>query len=205
LVGGFHLPSAVCPPSVFGETPSDRVRQQPRALDGPGAQSFMTHNPHRGGRNWSVASAFRPTFVRLRSSPGGWRRREWSPSCRLSRPDARRSLAGHPQVGTNADKRRSARRRPCRRRRPHRQSAHSRPASRINLPVGSWAFGGRNPEFGPNRDWRVPAPLGSEVLISNKSPMRCPKSFGGLHLPTVAVPPSDRRRSTFRPSPLHLW
>jgi hypothetical protein len=65
LVGGFHLPSAVCPPSVFGATPSDRVWQEPRALDGPGAQSVMTHNPHRGGRNWSVGSAFRPTFVRL--------------------------------------------------------------------------------------------------------------------------------------------
>jgi hypothetical protein len=71
LVGGFHLPSAVCPPSVFGETPSGRVWQDLEALDGgPGAQSFMTHNPHRGGRNWSVASAFRPTFVRLRRSPG---------------------------------------------------------------------------------------------------------------------------------------
>ena len=33
--------------------------------------------------------------------------------------------------------------------------------------------------------------------MSNKSPMRGPKSFGGFHLPTVAVPPSDRRRSTF--------
>jgi hypothetical protein len=68
LVGRFHLPSAVCPPSVFGETPSDGVWQEPRALDGPGAQSFMTHNPHRGGRNWSVPSAFRPTFVRLPSA-----------------------------------------------------------------------------------------------------------------------------------------
>ena len=65
LVGRFHLPSAVCPPSVFGETPSGKVWQELEALDGPGAQSFMTHNPHRGARNWSVASAFRPTFVRL--------------------------------------------------------------------------------------------------------------------------------------------
>src|SRR5258708_39966428 len=65
LVGGFHLPSAVCPPSVFGETPSGSVWQEVEALDRPGAQSFMTHNPHRGGGNWSVASAFRPTFVRL--------------------------------------------------------------------------------------------------------------------------------------------
>ncbi len=65
LVGRFHLPSAVCPPSVFGETPSDRLLAGLEALDAPGAQSFMTHNPHRGGRNWSVASAFRPTFVRL--------------------------------------------------------------------------------------------------------------------------------------------
>jgi len=144
LVGGFHLPSAVCPPSVFGETPADRNWQEPRALDEPGAQSFMTHNPHRGGRNWSVASAFRPTFVRLRSSPGGWRRRERSPSCRLSRPDARRSLSGHPQVGTNADERRSARRRPRRRRRPRHQFGHNRPASRINFPVRSRAFEGRD-------------------------------------------------------------
>jgi hypothetical protein len=68
LVGVFHLPSAVCPPSVFGETSSDRVWQELEALDGPGGQSFMTHNPHRGGRNWSVASAFRPTFVHLPSA-----------------------------------------------------------------------------------------------------------------------------------------
>ncbi len=73
-VGRFHLPSAVCPPSVFGETPSGRVGQELEALDGPGAQGFMTHNPHRGDRNWSVGSAFRPTFVRLpcafRAAPG---------------------------------------------------------------------------------------------------------------------------------------
>jgi hypothetical protein len=138
LVGGFHLPSAVCPPSVFGETPSDGVWQEPRALDGPGAQSFMTDNPHRGGRNCSGPSAFGPTFVRLRSSQGGWRRRERSPSCRLSRPEARRSLAGHPQVGTNADERMVARRRPRSRRRPRHQSGHSRPASGINLPCVAW-------------------------------------------------------------------
>jgi len=70
LVGGFHLPSTVCPPSVFGETPLGRVCQELEALDGPGAQSFMTHNPHREARNWSVASAFRPTFVRLRGAFG---------------------------------------------------------------------------------------------------------------------------------------
>src|ERR1700682_5754464 len=49
LVGRLHLPSAVCPPSVFGETPSGGVWQEFEALDWPGAQSFMTHNPHRGG------------------------------------------------------------------------------------------------------------------------------------------------------------
>jgi len=65
LVDRFHLPSAVCPPSVFGATPSGRVWQELEALDGPGAQNFMTHNPHRGGRNWSAGFAFRPTFVRL--------------------------------------------------------------------------------------------------------------------------------------------
>jgi len=47
--------------------------------------------------------------------------------------------------------------------------------------------------------------------MSNKSPMRGPKSFGGFHLPTVAVPPSDRRRSTFgarlgsSPGDLAMW
>ncbi len=132
LVGRFHLPSAVCPPSVFGETPAGRVWQDLETLYGPGAQSFMTHNPHRGGRNWSVASAFPPTFVRLRSSPGGWRRRERSP---LVSPLAPRG----PQVGTNADEQRSARRRPRSRRRPRHQSGHNRLASRINLPVRSRA------------------------------------------------------------------
>src|SRR5438093_229686 len=54
-----------------------------------------------------------------------------------------------------------------------------------------------------------------KFLMPNRSPTRCPKLVGGLHLPsavcppsgarfylpTVADPPSDRRRSTFRPSP----
>src|ERR1700676_4328770 len=65
LVGGFHLPSTVCAPSVFGETPLGRICHELEALDGPVAQSFMTHNPHREARNWLVAWAFRPTFVRL--------------------------------------------------------------------------------------------------------------------------------------------
>jgi hypothetical protein len=149
LVGGFHLPSAVCPPSVFGETPSGTVWQELEALDGPAAQTFMTHNPHRGGRNWSVASAFRPTFVRLRSSQGGWRRRERSPLVPPLAPDARRSLAGHRQVGTNAEERRSARRRPRSRRSPRHQSGHSRPTSRINLSMRSWAFEGRDQSSAP--------------------------------------------------------
>src|SRR5258708_9475387 len=53
--------------------------------------------------------------------------------------------------------------------------------------------------------------IGAEFLMSNKSPMRGPKSFGGFHLPTVAVPPSDRRRSIFvdrlgsSPGDLAMW
>jgi len=65
LVGGFHLPSAVCPPSVFGELSSDSVWQEPPALDGPGAQSFMTHNPYRRERNRPRPYDFRTTSERL--------------------------------------------------------------------------------------------------------------------------------------------
>jgi hypothetical protein len=43
MVGGFHLPSAVCPPSEISETLSDRVWHEPRALDGPGAHIFTAH------------------------------------------------------------------------------------------------------------------------------------------------------------------
>jgi hypothetical protein len=49
LVGRFHLPSAVCPPSVFGETPSGRVLQE---LESAGrarrANLHDTQSPSRG-------------------------------------------------------------------------------------------------------------------------------------------------------------
>jgi hypothetical protein len=181
LVGGFHLPSAVCPPSVFGDVPSDRVWQEPRALDGPGAKSFMTHNPHPGAEIGRLL----PTSVRPcppSEFAGGCRRRE-------GRPDARRSLGGHPQVVTNADERRSARRR-SRRRRRLRPSVRSQSARVTNqTPCAQLGLRSKGPEFGPQSRREVAAPSWRGNALSNKSPMRCPNLSVG---------------STFRPSPLHL-
>jgi hypothetical protein len=170
-------------------------------FDGPGAQSFMTHNPHRGSRNWSAGSAFRPTFVRLRSSPGGWRRRERSPLVPPLAP-RRPQVAGWAPAGRHERRRAKVGATATSSSPPSSPSVRSQSADVTNQPpCAQLGLRRKGLEFGPNRDWRLRAPLGAEVLISNKSPMRCPKSFGGFHLPTVAAPPSvfamtrRRRRS----------
>ena len=155
MVGGFHLPSAVCPPSVFGETPSGTVWQELEAPDGPGSQRFMTHNPHPGGGNWSVASAFRPTFVRLRSSPGGWRRRERSPLvpplapkrpqvvgwAPVGRPERRRAKVGVTAISSSP---------------PSPPSVRSQSAGVTNQPPeAQLGFRRKGLEFGANRDWTL--------------------------------------------------
>ncbi len=67
LVGGFHLPSAVCPPSVFGETPSDRVLAEATSARRP--RRARLHDTQSTSRGPKLVGRFRlPSNV---SPPSG--------------------------------------------------------------------------------------------------------------------------------------
>ena len=166
------------------------------------------NNPHRGARNWSWPSDPRATLVRPQV-PAGLRSDSRATPRQVLRATSRsRTLGeGSSEVLTSN---RSPVRWPKLVGRCHLPSAVCPPSEISGLPWPKalaesqtcprwpcWAGGWDKSRA--STGLQIGQPMGAKSCTHNKSPMRCPKSFGDFHLPTVAVPPSDRRRPPSRP------